>query len=65
MKIDDIRKNLNQEYEYAKENISIRLADNVEILQNCISDLKNNKNEEFFKSLESIKKATIAVVKCS
>jgi hypothetical protein len=65
MKIDNIGSSLDSEYKEVTKSISMRLDENVEILRDCIDDLKNNKKEEFFKSLENIKKATIAVIQCS
>jgi sugar-specific transcriptional regulator TrmB len=56
---------LKEDYEYAKENISRKLKDNVEILKSCILALKTNKNDEIYKNLENIKKATAVVVQCS
>lgn len=65
MTISNVGEGLKQDYEYTKDNIGRRLAENVEILNNCISALKGNKTNEIERDVILIKKAADIVLKCS
>lgn len=65
MTISNVGEVLKQDYEYTKENIGRRLTENVEILNNCISNLKGNKTSEIERDVTLIKKAADIVLKCS
>jgi hypothetical protein len=65
MKIENIEEGLTDDYRFAMESIGRKLRENVDILNNCITALKSDKNEEIYKSLDNIKKATNVVLQCS
>lgn len=57
MKISNVGETLQQDYEFTKENIGRRLTENVEILNNCIGALRENKTSEIERDLSLIKRA--------
>jgi hypothetical protein len=65
MTISNVGEVLKQDYEYTKENIGRRLAENVEILNNCISALRGNKSHEIERDVNIIKKSSEIVLKCA
>lgn len=65
MKIENLEEGLTDDYRFAMESIARKLRENVDILNSCITALKNDKNEEIYKNLDNIKKATNVVLQCS
>ncbi len=65
MKISNVEDVLRQDYQYTKENIGRRLIENVEILNNCINALKENKTNEIERDVNLIRRAAQMVLKCS
>jgi hypothetical protein len=65
MKVENLEESLADDYAYAKASIARKLRENVDILKSCIAALKSDKDNEIYKNLDNIKKATMVVLQCS